>query len=380
MNLFLDRCRARVLGVTGTVGKSTTVAMIETILREALASRDKGLGFTNVWLGGNIGKSLLEDVAHIQETDLVILELSSFQLEDIAGIEYSPEIALVTNIFPNHLDRHDSLESYIEAKSNITRFQRSGDVLITNANDANCRTIEQLMPGEVKLWHFARAEAGMAVNSHQVTLTQNVDGWILSSSLNGQPERIIAASEMAIPGEHNLQNAAAASAAALAAGVSPARIGAALRRFKGLADRLELVAEIEGTRWYNDSKSTTPQSGIVALRAFPSGTAIAIVGGYDKQLDLSDFARDLARRAKLTVALGQTGPRIAAMVRQFGGDAAEAASLEEAVSHSARVAGPGDCVLLSPGCASWDMFENYQARGQRFRELVSELNGSMAAS
>jgi len=379
MNLFLDRCRAEVIGVTGSAGKSTTVSMLATILEEAQATDLPKLGYRKLWMGGNIGKSLLENVAQIQANDLVVLELSSFQLQDMAGIEYSPHVAIVTNVFPNHLDRHDGFQDYVESKGNITRYQSANDYLILN-NDSDTSVFEQIAPGEVKIHRFGAYSDDRSESSGPllVSLVCQQGQWELHYHLGDSKGCIIAGDQMPVPGFHNLQNAAAASAGALIVGVSSDTIGSALKKFKGLPDRLELVAEIDRIRWYNDSKSTTPQSGIIALKSFAPRSVIAIAGGYDKSLDLSDFARMLAHHAKFTLSLGQTGPQLAGLIRQYGGDVMETGSLDEAVQHAGQFAQAGDHVLLSPGCASWDMFENYQARGQRFRSLVSKLGKTVS--
>jgi len=373
MNLFLDRCRGKVLAVTGTVGKSTTVAMIHTILSLAEAVDFPRLGYRKYWWGGNIGKSLLEDLHQIQSEDLVVLELSSFQLDDLGGIEFSPHIALVTNIHPNHLDRHGTLESYIEAKANITLFQQSGDFLITRYDDENSARIRELTPDHVTQWQFGPATGNSEL---KIRLVEQPDGRLALEyhrQDSGLWETLLTDRDLAVPGRHNLFNAAGAAAAALAAGVDTLTIAEGLRRFKGLPDRLELVAEIDGVRWFNDSKSTTPESGIVALKSFPAKSVIAIVGGYDKGSDLTDFSEEIAHRCALALTLGQTGPTLAEMIRRRGGNVLEIGSLEEAVDIAGKRINPGQVVLLSPGCASWDMFENYQQRGKDFSRHVQKL-------
>lgn len=372
MNLFLDRCRGKVLAVTGTVGKSTTVAMIETILTNAEATELPRLNYRKVWCGGNIGRSLLEELPNIHSTDLVVLELSSFQLEDLAGIEYSPHVGLVTNIHPNHLDRHGTLDNYIEAKANLTRFQQPGDYLITRQDDDNVERIREMAPAHVTQWEFGVT----GDDKLKVRLLEGPDGQVLIEYRRDESdlwEQLLADRELQVPGQHNLYNAAGAAAVCLAIGLSPLAIAEGLRLFKGLPDRLQLVGEWDGIRWYNDSKSTTPEAGIVALKSFKPGEIFMIAGGYDKGSDLGQFARELAGRCVKTFCLGQTGPGLAEQVRAMGGQAKEVASLEEAVLNASELARPGQVVLLSPGCASWDMFENYQERGRQFSELVQKF-------
>jgi UDP-N-acetylmuramoylalanine--D-glutamate ligase len=373
MNLFLDRCRAKVMAVTGTVGKSTTLAMIESILRLAESTDFPRLGYRKSWCGGNIGKSLLENLVHIQADDIVVLELSSFQLEDLAGIEYSPHVAMVTNVHPNHLDRHKTLENYIDAKANITRFQQSGDVLITCADDSKLDRIRDICSGNVIQWQFGQTENDQL----KVRISKFDKGLVLECRLGdtGQWEKIVSGNELCVPGEHNLSNAAGAAAVCLAVGIGPETIAEGLRRFAGLSDRLELVGESKGVRWFNDSKSTTPESGMVALKSFEAGTVLAIAGGYDKESDLSEFALELAHRSKMTYCLGATAPKLTQAIEHAGGQTCKVDSLEQAVLMASAMAEAGNVVLLSPGCASWDMFENYQERGRRFTEAVRKIIG-----
>ncbi len=372
MNLFLDRCNGKILAVTGTVGKSTTVSMIESILSIAQKRDFHKLGLRKYWFGGNIGKSLLNNLTQIQPEDLVLLELSSFQLEDLPGIEFSPNIAVVTNIYPNHLDRHGTMESYIEAKANITRYQQPGDILITRDGDRYMETIHDLAPEQVKKWRFGPAGSSKL----DVRLTPRGSEQFdieYKASEDSDWSTILSSDDILVPGEHNLNNALAASASCLAMNISPETIAEGLRRFTGISDRLELVADLEGIKWYNDSKSTTPQSGIVAIRSFSAQKVIAIAGGYDKNTDLSEFSGELANRAAITLCLGQTGKTIQKQIQSSGGEAKQVDSIEEAVTVAREIAKPGDVVLLSPGCASWDMFENYQERGKVFKESIVEL-------
>jgi UDP-N-acetylmuramoylalanine--D-glutamate ligase len=373
MNLFLDRCRGKVMAVTGTVGKSTTLGMIESILAAAEKIDFPTLGFRKFWCGGNIGKSLLEEISSIHTNDVVALELSSFQLDDMSVIEYSPDVALVTNIHPNHLDRHGTLESYIDAKANITRFQQPGDHLITRINDESLEKIRDVCPPQVVQWYFGEGDdAGL-----KVRLVKGCDGHLCleyRKELGGEWEKLIDDTEIHVPGEHNMYNAAGAASACMAIGITGPTIAQGLRDFKGLADRLQLVGEFGQVRWFNDSKSTTPESGMVALKSFKSGSIIAIAGGYDKGSDLTNFGQQLAAKCRMTYCLGQTGDTIASTIRSAGGTAENVTSLEEAVEKASKLAEPGQVVLLSPGCASWDMFENYQQRGRLFAEAARKYS------
>jgi UDP-N-acetylmuramoylalanine--D-glutamate ligase len=341
INLFLQRCSARVVAVTGSVGKSTTTAMIGEILARRFTTH----------VGGNIGGSLLESLPRIGPDHVVVLEMSSFQLEDLPIIGVGPHVAVVTNLLPNHLDRHGTMEAYADAKKNIFRFQKPGDVLVLNAGSPI-----------VSRW-AAEAAGRVAYFAGDV------------SALRDRPE---AAQwrrfDLKLPGGHNQANAQAAWTAARQLGVDRDAAAAAIEGFTGLPHRLEFVAEIDGVRYYNDSKCTTPEGAIVALNAFPPRSAVMIVGGYDKHVSFEDLGRALADRAKHVIALGQTRGAIVEAFRKAAGKYSPrvvlADTFEQAVAAARQRAGPGDVVLLSPACASYDMFRNYEQRGETFAKLV----------
>jgi UDP-N-acetylmuramoylalanine--D-glutamate ligase len=332
MNLFLQRCRAPVVGVTGTTGKSTTTAMTGAILTRRCKTH----------VGGNIGRSLLGQLENIAPHDAVVLEMSSFQLEDLPLIGIGPEVAVVTNFSPNHLDRHGSVEAYADAKKNIFRFQRAEDVLILN--------------GACKATASWQAEAACRVEFFDP---------------GAEPF------ELTIRGRHNQANAQAAWTAAKHFGVERESAAAALRDFEAMPHRLQLVKEIGGVRYYNDSKCTTPEGAVMALEAFEPRRVVAIVGGYDKGVSFDELGRALAERAKAVVATGATAEKIiAALERARSASAPKitvAASLAAAVRSAAEQSQSGDVVLLSPACASYDMFTNYRQRGETFVRIVNEL-------
>ncbi len=334
INLFLQRCVAPVVGITGTVGKSTTTAMLGEILAKQRTAH----------VGGNIGVSLLGRLDRLAPDDVVVLELSSFQLEDTPLVGISPRIALVTNIAPNHLDRHGTYEAYAAAKKNIYRFQGDGDVLLLNAACADLA--DWAAPAPARTAFF---------------------------DPGAEPF------DLALPGAHNQANAQAAWAAAEAFGIDRATAAEALRNFAGLPHRLQFVAQRDGVRYYNDSKCTTPQGAVVALNAFEPRTAVMIVGGYDKGVSFDELGAALADRAKAVVALGATRQRIVDAVEACRRGAAPSVELAEdlpdAVSLAKRQAGVGDAVLLSPACASYDMFTNYEHRGEAFATLATAASG-----
>jgi len=331
-NLFLALCPARIVGITGSAGKSTTTAMAGAILARQRPTH----------VGGNIGVSLLEKLEDITPDHAVVLELSSFQLAYLPLLARSPQVAVVTNLHPNHIDRHGTMAEYAKAKKNIFRFQGSEDVLILNRNDVRLASWQEEAPGRVEFF--------------------------------GAEDRPF---ELELPGEHNQANAQAAWAAARQFGVSREAAAAALARFAGLRHRLELVCERQGVRYFDDSKSTAPAEAIAALKTFPERTVIAIVGGYDKEVDLSELCSVLAARAKAVVATGQTGERLAQGVEQLRQESrspfvVRAFEFGEAVRAARERAKGKDVVLLSPGCASFDQFRDYEQRGEAFVRLVSK--------
>jgi len=343
INLLLQRCPALVVGVTGSVGKSTTTAMLGDVLAARYAAH----------VGGNIGGSLLESLPQIRSEHVVVLELSSFQLEDLPLAGISPHIAVVTNLQPNHLDRHATMQAYAQAKKNIFRFQGPGDVLVLNADCPASSAWAAEAPGKVV---FFRADA--------------------------EPF------ELTVPGAHNQANAQAAWTTARELGVSRDQAAGALKAFRGLPHRLEFVAQRGGVRYFNDSKCTTPEGAIVAIRSFEPGRVAIIVGGYDKHVSFERLGAELAARAKAVIGLGATREQILQAVQSAmskvgracvpnngarGPALKRAESLAQAVNLARAAAEPGDVVLLSPACASYDLFVNYEDRGRQFVELVNRL-------
>ncbi|MFW6188859.1 MAG: UDP-N-acetylmuramoyl-L-alanine--D-glutamate ligase [Planctomycetota bacterium] len=363
MNIFLALCRAPIAAVTGSNGKSTTTALLAHMLKSA--------GHT-VWLGGNIGISLLPELDRIGPAHQVVLELSSFQLQDAGALRWSPPMAVVTNITPNHLDRHGCFEEYAAAKRGILRHQRPGDYAVLNARD---RTTGQWAREDLP----ARPVGFDLPAEDPRPGTRLRDGRVQWADDEGVCE-LFAAADLPLPGRHNLQNAMAAAAAARCMGAGAAEMVRALRNFGGLGHRLELVRTLDGVRYYNDSYSTTPESTVAALRSFDAPTTL-IAGGYDKMLDLSPIARAAAEAAEVVVTFGQTGPVLAGHCRRRGGESLvvrEAPDLGQALREAKQRARPGSVVVFSPGCASYDMFENCRRRGEEFCRLVWDKPGNDA--
>jgi UDP-N-acetylmuramoylalanine--D-glutamate ligase len=325
IGLFWSHCRGRIIGVTGSVGKSTTATMIHAILRTA--------GW-NTRLGGNIGGSLLPDVARIAADDWVVLELSSFQLERLAPLKPRPRVAVVTNFHANHLDRHGTLEAYRAAKQNLLRWQTADDVAVLNAGDAD------------------------------------VAGWPTKAQIRWFDELVAIVPELHVPGAQYRLDAAAAVAAAVAVGVDLQTVNDALNAFRGLPHRQEIVGEFDGRLWVNDSKATTPEATIAALESFERPIRL-IAGGADKGADFARLADAILRRGVVAYLCGQTGPSIAGLLAERGHSRFTlCASFDACVETVRRESHVGDVILLSPACASWEQFRDYRERGERFRRLA----------
>lgn len=370
MNLFWERNRGRVLAVTGSNGKSTTTVLTHAILDAARQTNLKSeRGISGCWLGGNIGISLLPEVRRIQPEDWVVLELSSFQLEDLAPLRPRPEIAVVTNFSPNHLDRHGTVEAYRTAKQNLLRWQTADQFAVVNSES------------EVATWPTAATRLRFGpIEEHRLGVFGDGSEVIARLPLElGGEQRLPLGRWLRLPGTHNWQNAQAAIAAALVTGASVAAIEQAVSSFRGLQHRLEIVAEVDGRRYFNDSKSTTPEATVLALQSFDE-PIVLLAGGYDKQIDLSAIASVAVSRCRAVALIGQTGPQLgrlieaAARVANVVGPTCRGfESLEQAVAWSLQSSSPGDVVLLSPGCASYDWFQNYIERGEQFSTLVQRM-------
>ncbi len=384
ISIFFQLCPAPIIGITGANGKSTTTALAAHLLRNGLGKsivRDTSIEnrasrIEHVWLSGNIGdEPLLTVVDQIASGDLVVLELSSFQLEQLAQIQKAPKVALLTNLTPNHLDRYGTFAAYCAAKENIFRFQKPSEdspaVSIFNAED------------KVGAEWFEKYEK--AAGGGRICIKFSTDD--VSQEIRDS---------FRLPGRANLSNLAAAIAIAKYFGVDDDLIKNSLPEFKPLPHRLELVRQTygglveqipssagsyqarlrRGVFWYNDSKATTPQSAIAALEAFDQ-PKIIIAGGYDKELSFDELGRKIAENAKAAILIGQTAEKIADAIKASPKNQARTElveSLAEAVQLANQLAETGDVVLLSPACASYDMFDNFQHRGCEFIRLVRDIS------
>ncbi len=358
MNLFLKLCPAgTVVGVTGSNGKTTTTTMIGEILKR---------GLRRVWVGGNIGGSLLESAAEIRPEDVVVLELSSFQLENLAPLGRSPNVAVVTNVTPNHLDRHGTMESYVAAKRGIVAHQGEGDAKVLNLDDPVASAFRTA--ARSRNYFFSLAERP---SRGALARDERIDFYTTGARF------AIDVSRRRIPGRFNLANMAAAASAAFAAAGGRwegwrEACEEVFNAFPGVEHRLEFVAEKRGVRYYNDSKATDPDATLAALETL-SGPFVLVLGGFDKKVPFDALARAVAGGPVRTcVLLGQTAAAIEGALRAQARvpEIVRAASLDEAAAVPAR---PGETFLFSPACASWDMFRNYAERGRAFKGLVSRL-------
>ena len=370
MNIFFQLCPATIIGITGANGKSTTAALTAHLLasvkiQESLAKHKKNksqqnAAYKNVWLSGNIGnRPLLELLNKIDKDDLVVLELSSFQTEHLGKIRNGPRVAMLTNLTPNHLDRHGTFQAYCAAKENIFKYQK--------------------LDGKTPAISVFNAEDKIANNWYE-KYNKEKGRVCIKFSVADVSDKIRKAFGLA--GRANLSNLAGAIAIAKHFGGGDEAIKNCLPEFKALEHRLELAAEIGAVQWYNDSIATTPQSTMAALDAFGK-PVVLIAGGYDKGLDFDEIGEIIASRAKAVVLIGQTAQKIKkAIEKKLAAENSEknikiefAATLQEAVNMSNTIAESGDVVLLSPACASYDMFDNFEHRGREFVRLVRKLKG-----
>jgi UDP-N-acetylmuramoylalanine--D-glutamate ligase len=340
----------RFLAVTGTNGKTTTAELLGHLYRSAGEP---------VAVAGNVGTALSELVGAVPDDETIVCECSSFQLEDT--VAFAPECAVFLNLAPDHLDRHRDLESYLAAKLRIFANQDNDDVAVYNADDPFLADID--LGGCARRIAFCRG----AAPDCEVAVAEGTIFY------DGEP--LLPVGELGLVGEHNVANAMAAAAAALAMGIDREAVREGLRSFAGVPHRLEPVAEIDGVRFVNDSKATNVASAVVAIRAFDGGVH-TILGGSEKDEPFTPLIAPIRERVRACYLLGATGERMArelAPVVEAGVELQRCDDLEDAVRRAAAAAGSGEVVLLSPACASFDAFDNFEQRGDRFREIVREL-------
>lgn len=355
MSLFFACCPCPIIGITGSDGKSTTSTVIAKILERT---------GKHVWLGGNLGTPLTPKLAEMSPNDLAVVELSSFQLMDM---KRSPHVAVVTNVTPNHLDKHTDMAEYIEAKRTIFRWQQAGDILVANYDNAITRGFLSEAPAGSR--PFSRANA-----CEEGVLLQN--GWITVCN-QGVSEPILPVDQIRIPGQHNIENYMAAIGAVYEYAKQDA-ITEVATTFPGVHHRLELVRILDDVRYYNSSIDSSPTRTMAALSVF-DGQLTVILGGSDKGISFDQLGEALCRQTRRIILTGATAEKIEAAVRNAPSYQAgcpeihHAANLQEAVHTAHRLTQPHEVVLLSPACASFDAFRNFEERGEVFCQTVMAL-------
>lgn len=354
MEVFFEVCPCHTIGVTGSDGKTTTTTIIASLLKAA--------GY-NTYMGGNIGKPLLADTDGMVPEDWAVLELSSFQL---MSMERSPEIAVMTNLAPNHLDVHHSMEEYVDAKKHIFLHQQEGDRAIFNRDNAVTRALLALAPGD-------KAEFSRREPVERGAYLEDGVIWVA----NGHGTRpVLPLDDILLPGEHNVENYMAAIAAV--DGLVPDEV---IRRFaaefSGVEHRIELVRTLNGVRYYNDSIASSPSRTIAGLRSFKE-KVILIAGGYDKHIPFDALGPEVVAHVKQLLLTGDTADKICAAVEgcpAYHGQPpiAKYDNFTAAVLAAHTIAQPGDVVILSPACASFDRFKNFAQRGEAFKKIIYEL-------
>lgn len=358
--IFVNASPAPTIGITGSAGKTTTTALVGRMAE--LHAQATGV---RAWIGGNIGRPMLEDLGLIQPHDFVVMELSSFQLEVMSS---SPNVAAVLNVTPNHLDRHKTMAAYTEAKARILMAQEPDDVAVLGHDDPGAWALRDRVRGA--LWSFGRERPPTGRGA-------SFGGGLVVLQDGGQPQVVSSIGDVQLRGEHNLQNVAAACAIAAASGIPIESMRQAIHGFGGVEHRLEWVRRVQGADWYNDSIATAPERALAALRSF-SEPIVLLAGGRDKDLPWEAWADEVTRRVDHLILFGESAPKIAAALRPFAGRPRPmttdlCAGLEQAVQAAARRAEAGDVVLLSPGGTSFDAFADFAERGDSFRALVRDL-------
>jgi len=358
--LFLDLVQAKVIGITGSAGKTTTTTLIGKIAKSGIFPGQK------VWVGGNIGNPLIDHVEEMRPEDWVVMELSSFQLE---LMHTSPFIAVLLNITPNHLDRHKTMRAYTAAKTNILRYQNSTNWAILNREEPGSFNLKSSVVGKLSTFGFKKPEMDMVGTFIEENSLMYFDGKTANP--------LMPADSVQLLGQHNLLNALAACAAGVAAGFKVSAMQEGIQSVMGIPHRLELIREVNGIRWYNDSIATAPERVIAALHSL-SGSLVLLLGGRDKNLPWADLAEVLHEKKPKVIVFGEAGTMIKKVLLEFEGDAPEypvsqVNDLGDAVLEASKIAESNDSVLLSPGGTSYDAFLNFEERGKLFKQLVEAI-------
>lgn len=350
---FIRRAPSDVVGITGSAGKTTTTSLVG-VMGQVAGRR--------TWVGGNIGRPLLDDLHKMHPDDMVVQELSSFQLE---LWQRSPKVAVVLNITPNHLDRHKTMDNYIAAKANILRHQQTGDVAILCADDENALSLKDMAMGRVRLFSTERGVADGAYVR---------DGYVwVRDGIGVNETAVLPLSEIPLPGQHNLSNILAAVTVGHTVGISPPAMRKAIRTFKGVEHRLERVRVLNGVTYVNDSIATAPERAMAALRALKQ-PIVLLAGGRDKDMVWDGWVQAVCQRTERVILFGELADLMEAKLKEAGYmGLTRVNTLAEAVEKGYETAVGGDIVLLSPGGTSFDAYRDFAQRGEHFRQLVQEL-------
>lgn len=344
--------KGKIIGITGTNGKTTTSSLVGEIMRSY---------FSEVFVVGNIGTPYTDIAFETTDDSVTVIELSSFQLETIH--EFSPDISVILNITPDHLNRHHTMENYIQVKKNIALNQDKDKLCILNYEDENTKKIASQL--KTRLMYFS--------SEHKLKNGLYLDGDDIIYDKDGSQNLVCNVNELRVLGKHSYENVMAGVCIALELGIPMDLIYKTIREFKAVEHRIEYVDTIDGVSYYNDSKGTNPDASIKAVNAMKNPT-ILIGGGFDKGSSFDEWVKSFGDKVKCLVLLGDTKEKIAATARKYGfKNIIMVQNLREAVKVSANKAEDGDVVLLSPACASWGMFDNYEQRGRLFKEYVKEL-------
>ena len=357
--IFMEAVPCRTIGITGSAGKTTTTTLVGNMAKQAYGEK--------AYVGGNIGDPLINYVDDMKADDLAILELSSFQLDQMT---LSPNIAALLNITPNHLDRHGTMEAYTAAKARILEFQSEKDAAVLGCDDKGAWSLRNRVRGRLYTFSLDELEEGLngAYLHEDLLHLRDGDAYL----------PLLLREKIALRGDHNVSNVLAAFTIGHAAGFPLDSMLEAAEEFRGVPHRLELVRELRGVRWYNDSIATAPERSMAAIRAFDE-PIVLLLGGRDKDLPWEDLMRLVGERVDHVVLFGEAAEKIQKTasslgLRENGSRVTKSRGLREAVLQAAQIAESGDVVLLSPGGTSFDEFKDFAERGERFREWVQELS------
>lgn len=357
MEIFFDLCPCPIIGITGSDGKTTVTTIISEILKKQ--------GF-NVYIGGNIGNPILPEIQKIKKEDIAVVELSSFQL---ISMRKSPDVAVITNLSPNHLDVHKNMEEYIEAKKQIILHQNAFSKAVLNFDNPETLKMSNNVRG--RIINFSRKEK----LKNGVWIDENQD---IIVSLKGKDNRIINVSDIKIPGNHNVENYLAAIACVHDL-VDTKKIKNVASSFSGVTHRIEFVRNFNGVSYYNDSIASSPNRTISGTLSLFDKKIILIAGGYDKKIPFNNLAEAIVKKVSVLILIGKTADQIENEIKKLKGQDKEnliiirAKSMEEAVNSAAKNSASGDIVVLSPACASFDLYKNFEERGDHFKAIVNDL-------